>query len=104
MMTLLSEHRCQECDKKLLKSLFVTLNDRNSDKTQRFCYECQNKIYGLNLNAVKVRGSAMCHYCDINLFKDDLFAPKRNYYIFTDMADSTQIVFCAKCFEENAPK
>ncbi len=103
-MTLLSEHRCSECDKKLLKSLFITLNDYKNDGIKRICYECQNKVYGLDFNKIKIRGSALCHYCNLNLFEEDLFATKHKYYIFTDMADSTQIVFCAGCFEENAPK
>jgi hypothetical protein len=96
---------CEFCNKKFTIQLFVNLKDCSRSYEINMCYACQDKIYGLEFNKnTKSFIHSTCYFCDRTLLRKDLFDKRPEFYIFTDMADSSFILFCSPCFKEASPK
>lgn len=102
--TMKSEYFCKYCKKNLLSGIYITLNNQDHKVTSRMCYSCQLDTYGLDFTRFGQKSPYTCYYCNKNLIRIDLLVEQLKYYIFTDMADAKQIVFCSTCFEANSPK
>jgi hypothetical protein len=99
-----SEHVCVSCSKKLLNGLYISLTDDTHQQNDRYCYECQKKMFGLSFWNKRKEYQSRCFFCNIDLYRRDLFDFSKKYYIFTDVADACQIAFCKQCFEEASLK